>query len=295
MAQPLTLMRQGRLAALLLAILAMMLIAFVVPLGPAFAQDFPKLTGPVVDQADILTPDQEAVLDSKIRGLQAKTQRQMTIATVNTLDGYDVSDYAIRLGEHWQLGDKARDDGLVLLIAPNDKKMFIATGRGTEVYVTDFFAGQVIRNTLRPAFQSGDFFGGIDKATDQLIERMQLSPEELAALAKEQAERDAEESSGIDMGTVIFWLIIFFFFILPLIRSFARAGRKHKSKRKKPWDKDDDDDDDWGGGWGSPIIIWGGSGSGGGSSWGGGGGGFGGGGWSGGGGSFGGGGAGGGW
>ncbi len=289
MAQPITLMRQGRFAAFLLALLAALLLV-----SPAWAQDFPKLTGPVVDQADILTPDQEAVLDGKIRGLKANTQRQMTIATVNSLDGYEVSDYAFRLGEHWQLGDKARDDGLLLLIAPNDRKMWIATGRGTEVYVTDAFSGRIYRDTLRPAFQSGDFFGGIDKATDQLIAQMQLSPEELAAQAKEQANRDAEDSSGIDMGTVIFWLIIFFFFILPLIRSFARAGKKHKSKRKKPWD-DDDDDDDWGGGWGTPIIIWGGGGSGGGgSSWGGGGGGFGGG-WSGGGGSFGGGGAGGGW
>ena len=291
MAQPLTPMRQGRFIALLLAVLAMALIALAVPFGPAFAQDFPKLTGPVVDQADILTPAQEAVLDGKIRGLKATTQRQMTIATVNSLDGYEVSDYAFRLGEHWALGDKARDDGLLLLIAPNDKKMWIATGRGTEVYVTDAFSGRIVRDTLRPAFQSGDFFGGIDKATDQLIAQMQLSPEEAAAVAEQVAEQEVSQSSGIDMGTVMFWLIIFFFFILPLIRSFARAGRKHKSKRKKPWDKDDDDDDR-GGGWGSPIIIWGGGGfgGGGGSSWDSGGGG-----WSGGGGSFGGGGAGGEW
>lgn len=288
MPQTLKLMRQGRLAALLLAMLAAMVLAM-----PAFAQDFPKLTGPVVDQADILTPEQEAVLDGKIRGLQANTQRQMTIATVSTLDGYEVSDYAFRLGEHWGLGDKARDDGLLLLIAPNDRKMWIAVGRGLEPYVTDAFSGRVVRNTLRPAFQSGDFFGGIDAATDQLIAQMQLSPEALEAQAREQAKRDADAASGVDFGTVIFWLIIFFVFILPLIRSFARRGKKHKSKRKKPWD-DDDDDDDWGGGWGGPIIIWGGGSGGGGSSWGGGGG-FGGGGWSGGGGSFGGGGAGGGW
>ena len=288
MPQTLKLTRQGRLAALLLAMLAAMVLAM-----PAFAQDFPKLTGPVVDQADILTPEQEAVLDGKIRGLQANTQRQMTIATVSTLDGYEVSDYAFRLGEHWGLGDKARDDGLLLLIAPNDRKMWIAVGRGLEPYVTDAFSGRVVRNTLRPAFQSGDFFGGIDAATDQLIAQMQLSPEALEAQAREQAKRDADAASGVDFGTVIFWLIIFFVFILPLIRSFARRGKKHKSKRKKPWD-DDDDDDDWGGGWGGPIIIWGGGSGGGGSSWGGGGG-FGGGGWSGGGGSFGGGGAGGGW
>lgn len=288
MAQPLTLMRQGRLAALLLTLVATLLLV-----SPAWAQDFPKLTGPVVDQADILTPDQEAVLDGKLRGLLTTTQRQMNIVTVNSLDGYEASDYAIRLGEHWQLGDKARDDGLILLIAPNERQMFIATGRGTEVYVTDAFAGRIVRNVLRPAFREGDFFGGIDKATDQLIAQMQLSPEEAAALAKQAAEEEAAEASDIDIGNVIFWLLIFFFVILPLIRSFARAGKKHKSKRKKPWD--DDDDDDWGGGWGSPIIVWGGGGSGGSSGggfdWGGGGGG----GWSGGGGSFGGGGAGGGW
>ena len=146
MPQTLKLTRQGRLAALLLAMLAAMVLAM-----PAFAQDFPKLTGPVVDQADILTPEQEAVLDGKIRGLQANTQRQMTIATVSTLDGYEVSDYAFRLGEHWGLGDKARDDGLLLLIAPNDRKMWIAVGRGLEPYVTDAFSGRVVRNTLRPA------------------------------------------------------------------------------------------------------------------------------------------------
>lgn len=287
MAQTLKLVRQGRLAALLLALLAAVFLG-----SPAWAQDFPKLTGPVVDQADLLTPDQEAVLDGKLRGLMMTTQRQMNIATVSSLDGFEASDYAFRLGEHWGLGDKARDDGLLLLIAPNERQMYIAVGRGLEPIVTDAFAGRIIRNVLRPAFREGDFNGGINAATDQLITQMQLTPEEAAAQAKAAAEAEAAQAADIDFGTVIFWLIIFFFFILPLIRSFARGGKKHKSKRKKPWD-DDDDDDDWGGGWSSPIIIWGGGSGGGGSSWGGGGG-FGGG-WSGGGGSFGGGGAGGGW
>ena len=260
--------------------------------GPALAQEFPKLTGPVVDQADILTPDQEAALDAKLRGLNTTTQRQMNIVTLSTLDGMDIADYGWRLGVAWGLGDKGRDDGLILIIAPNDKKMRIEVGRGLEPIIPDIIAGRIIRDDMRPAFQQGDFYGGIDRATNSLITQLQLPPEEAAKVAADAAKSAQAEGGNVNMGTVIFWLIIFFFFILPLIRSFARMGKKHKSKRKGPWD-DDDDDDHRGGGWGGPIIIWGGGGSGGGSGWGGGGG-FGGG-WSGGGGDFGGGGASGGW
>lgn len=244
----------------------------------AQAQTFPKLTGRVVDEANLLSPAQEAELTVKLEGLEKATQRQLVVATLNDLQGYDIADYGYQLGRNWGLGNKERNDGALLLIAPNDRKMRIEVGYGLEGTLTDAVSSQIIRNDITPQFKAGNFPAGINAGVDTLITFLQLPPEEAAKIVASAA--DSQQSSGGDhsIGGVIFQAFIFFFVILPIIRSFRNRGRKHRR-----------------GGFG-PVVIWGGSdwggGSGGGSSWGGGGGG---GGFSGGGGSFGGGGASGGW
>ncbi|WP_310085301.1 MULTISPECIES: TPM domain-containing protein [unclassified Sphingopyxis] len=257
--------------------------------APAAAQTFPKLAGnPVVDQADIIPAGEEAALNTQLLELEQKTGHQLVVATVSDLEGRDVADYGYRLGREWQIGDAEKDDGVVFLIAPNERRMHIAVGLGLEPVLTDAMSGRIIRDTITPRFKANDYPGGIQAGVNAIAEQIQLPPEEAAARAQAAAAQERDRADDGDIGGLIFVaFIIFFFFILPML---ARIGRRGKKRRKgRPWD--------------APIIIWGsddwGGGSGGGSSWGGGswggggGGGFGG--FSGGGGSFGGGGASGGW
>jgi len=256
--------------------------------SPATAQTFPKLAGnPVVDQADIIPAGEEAALNTQLLELEKKTGHQLVVATVSDLEGRDVADYGYRLGREWQIGDAEKDDGVVFLIAPNERRMHIAVGLGLEPVLTDAMSGRIIRDTVTPRFKANDYPGGIQAGVNAIAEQIQLSPEEAAARAQAAAAQERDRADDGNFGGLFFvGFIIFIFFILPML---ARIGRRGKKRRRgRPWD--------------APIIIWGGDdwgGGSGGSSWGGGswgggsGSGFGG--FSGGGGSFGGGGASGGW
>ncbi len=257
----------------------MLLVGFALLAGiPASAQTFPKLTGRVVDQANLLDAGEEAALTAKLAALEAQSQRQLVVATISDLEGYDDSDYGYRLGRAWGIGDKERNDGLLLLVAPNDRKVRIEVGYGLEGIMTDALSHRIIQDKILPAFKANNYPGGINAGVDSIITQLQLPPEEASKIAAAAGQQRRGQSNDGSIGGLIPLIFIFFFFVLPVIMSVARGGKKHRRS-----------------GYGGPVIIWGGGGDwgGGGSSWGGGGGGFGG--FSGGGGSFGGGGASGGW
>jgi len=244
----------------------------------AVAQNFPKLTGRVVDQADLLDPQQEAALTAKLAGLETRTKRQLVVATLSSLEGYEISDYGYRLGREWALGqdgkgEAEKDNGAILIIAPNERRMRIEVGYGLEPILTDGLSSTIIRNDITPLFKAGDFAGGIHAGVDRIVTQLELPAEEAAKIAS-AAQKPRERDESGPFGAIVFVLFLIFFVFLPMFRSMNGGGRKHRR-----------------GGMG-PVIIWGGgSGFGSGSSFGGGGfGGFGGGG-----GSFGGGGASGGW
>jgi len=263
--------------------------------SPLAAQpEFPELTGRVVDNADILSPEAEAALTAKLEALETQSQRQLVVATIPDLQGYDISDYGYQLGRFWGLGDAERNDGALLLVAPNDRKVRIEVGYGLEGYLTDALSALIIQNQILPRFRDGDFPGGIAAGTDAIITQLQLPPDEAQRIAAEAGEK-RKSDGGFPVGVLIWLAFMFFFFVLPIIRSGRR--RKYRSKGEGPWGSRGRDAGDAA----RDIILWEvgsailrGAMSGGGGS-GSGGGGFGGGGFSGGGGSFGGGGASGGW
>ena len=243
---------------------------------PAGAQTFPPLTGRVVDQANILTPEQRAALDAKLQAQEKQSGRQFVVATIADLQGYPIEDYGYRLGRSWAIGQKGLNDGLLLIVAPKDRRVRIEVGYGLEPIVTDALSSVVINTRILPAFKAGDMAGGINAGVDALSELIRLPPAEAEARAKaivDQARKDQRDDIPFSL---IFWGVVLALILLSMLRRRAGGHR-------------------YGGG---PIILWG-PGSGGdwgGGGWGGGGwGGGGGGGFSGGGGSFGGGGASGGW
>lgn len=243
----------------------------------AVAQDFPKLTGRVVDQADLLDPQQEAALTAKLAGLETRTKRQLVVTTLSSLEGYEISDYGYRLGRQWALGqdgkgETEKDNGAILIIAPKERKMRIEVGYGLEPVLTDGLSSSIIRNDITPRFKDGDFAGGINAGVDRIVTQLELPADEAAKIASAAQEPRGRDEGG-PFSAIIFVLFLIFFVFLPMFRSSNVSGRKHRR-----------------GGGIAPVIIWGGGGG-----FGGGGGGFGGGGFGGGGGSFGGGGASGGW
>jgi len=274
--------------------LAALLLAFLALAAPATAQTFPQNNGsPVVDQAGILTPAQVQDLQSKAQALYASSGRAFAVATVKSLEGHDVEDYAYRLGRYWKLGSAKNDDGVLLLVAPNERKVSIATGYGAGEYMTDAMSGIIIRENILPHFKQSppDYGGGIEAGADAIIKQMSLPADQaqknVAAAQQKQASR---RQSGGGAIPAIFWFMIIGFVLLSMLR--RAGGRRYRGRHGgvNPW-----------------VVLWGlnalsrgssgwGNGSGGGS-WGGGGfGGGGGGGFGGfGGGSFGGGGASGSW
>jgi uncharacterized protein len=258
---------------------------FLLAAPPAAAQDFPKLTGRVVDGANIIPPADEAALTQKLAAVEKSSSRQLVVATVPSLQGYPVEDYGYQLGRKWGIGQKGANNGIILLIAPAEHRMRIEVGYGLEPIMTDALSQEIITQKITPAFKAKDFPGGINAGADAIIAQLQAPPEQaeqkaLAAKARAASRGSQREESG-SFFPLIFWGIVFVFVILPMLRG-GRRGRRHR--RHGVWL--------WGPGIGSG---WGGSGGGGGFGGFGGGGGGGFGGFSGGGGSFGGGGASGGW
>jgi uncharacterized protein len=274
------------------ALVALLLALFALA-EPASAQTFPKLTGRVVDQANLLRPEQELDISSKSETLEAQTGRQFVVATVNSLEGVPVEDYAYRLGRAWKIGDEKRDDGVLLLVAPNERKVWIATGYGAGAFLTDAVSGVITREAILPQFKKNppDYGAGITAGADAIIKQMSLPPDQAQAnIAAAQQQKSRRGNDGVPVIPVIIIVVVFFSIVGGLSRGL-RGGRRYRSRRGgvDPWVvlwglNELSRGSRGGGGWG------GGGGFGGGGGWGGGGGGF-----SGGGGSFGGGGAGGSW
>jgi len=194
--------------------------------SPAIAQNFPERgTAPVVDAANVIDPATEAALTQKLEAFNQRTQRQLVVATVPSLDGYEISDYGYQLGRHWGLGDKGRNDGAILLVAPNERKVRIEVGYGLEPVLTDGWSSLIIQNTILPKFKAGDMPGGIVAGTDAIIKQLELPPEEAAKVAQAAETRASESEGGIPLGTILWFGFIFLFFILPLFR--GRKGRRY--------------------------------------------------------------------
>jgi uncharacterized protein len=251
--------------------------------GAAAAQTFPKFTGLVVDQADVLTPAQEAALTQKLEALQKDTKRQLVVVTVPDTQGYPLSDYGYRLGRNWKVGLDEVDNGAILLVAPGNpsgqRGPRIEVGRGLEPVLTDALSSVIIYQRMLPLIREDRVADAIDAGADAIIQQLRASPDEAkaetdAAIAKfdQQNRRRTQQGGGIPVA-LIFWGIVLASIVLPMVLRRGGRGRRYRG----------------GGGDGGvlPIVLWGiaseiargsgGRGLGGGGPWGGGGGGGGGG------------------
>lgn len=259
-------------------LMALMLLGTI---APATAQTFPPLSGQVVDAAGLLNPAQKAALVAQADEIEKASTRQFIVATIPDLQGYPIEDYGYQLGREWKIGQKDANNGILLIVAPNERKVRIEVGYGLEPIMTDALSSQIIRNTILPKFKAGDLPGGIMAGAAEIAEQMKLPLEagEARAAALVKKKPRSKNSAGDWVIAIIIMTVIFFVVLLPILFGRSR-GRRYRSDNVAGavgevllWtalnslSNSGGRSSGWGGGGGSD---WGG---GGGSDWGGGGGG----------------------
>lgn len=198
--------------------LAIVLIAGWTGLVHAADLTFPALTGRVVDAADILTPEQRAALEAKLKAYEDKTSDQVVVATVPSLQGTTVEDYGNRLFRAWQLGQTKTNNGALLLVAPTERKVRIEVGYGLEGALTDALSRVIIASAITPRFKAGDYGGGIAAGVDGMLAI-------LAGDAQEWQRKPQVRSDEVDTGQVVVFLVLFLVVLLVAWR-MNRSGRR---------------------------------------------------------------------
>ena len=216
--------------------------------------DFPaKPTPPrlVNDLAHMMSANEVADLESKLLSYEKTTSTQVTIVTIKNLGGYEVAQYAIELGNRWQVGQKGKDNGVLVLASLEDRKVNISTGYGLEGALTDALSGRIIRNEIVPEFKRGDYYQGFVKGTDAII-----------AATKGEYTSDKEDKKGDIPAPLIIIIIVVIYFVLWILSKIRgggsgtyMSGRGHRGWHAGGW---------YGGGFGGSGFGGGGSSGGGG-------------------------------
>jgi uncharacterized protein len=182
--------------------------ALLFSLAALAALDFPPLTGRVVDQANIMTPESRSELETKLKDLEDKSGIQLVVATVKSLQGSDIETYANELFRAWKLGQAQKNNGVLLLIAPNEHRVRIEVGYGLEGTLTDALSSVIISSAIVPRFKTGDFSGGISRGVDGIISV--LSGDTSDWQRKVDVRQDDPESDFDKLFPILFFLLILF-------------------------------------------------------------------------------------
>jgi uncharacterized protein len=180
---------------------------FLLVFSAAQALDVPQLRGRVNDYAGVLSPAAAQTLESKLEEFERSDSTQIVVLTVPGLGGDSLEDFSIRVAESWKIGHKGKDNGVILLIARDDRKLRIEVGRGLEGKLTDLMAGRIIRNEITPRFKAGDFDGGINAGVGAIM-----------ALVRGEytAAPSSENTKGVNAGWLMTLGIILIFAILTM-------------------------------------------------------------------------------
>lgn len=160
----------------------------------------PPLTARVNDHAAMLSPATERQLESVLAALEREESTQLAVLTIPSLEGESLEEYTLKVAESWGLGRKGRDNGALLLIAKNDRKLRIEVGYGLEGRLTDLVAGRIIRNIITPRFRDGDFDQGVIDGIEAMIAAVRGE-------FKGQGEEisPGQGSAGADFSGVVFF------------------------------------------------------------------------------------------
>lgn len=170
------------------------------------APTFPELTGRVVDDAGLLAPEDEKALAAELKSLEDNSFDQLVVVTLPSLQGYTIEDYGYQLGRHWGIGSAKLDNGALLIVAPNERKVRIEVGYGLEPILTDALTKIIIENAILPRFRAGDYASGIKDGVHDIV--LSLTGDAAEVEARARARQDVDEPA-IDWFTVLFYVAIF--------------------------------------------------------------------------------------
>ncbi|WP_304640144.1 TPM domain-containing protein [Pseudomonas sp.] len=192
------------------------LLALVLLSAPLVAQDaFPPLTGRVVDQAGMIDTQVEAQLTRMLAGHEQATGEQLVVVTIPTLAGRSIEEYGVELGRHWGIGQRGEDNGALLIIAQEERRLRIEVGYGLEDRLTDAQAAMIINGIITPAFRQGQFQQGIVRGTEAMIQVLGGDPLQVAG--DPRVAQEPEHPPAI--------LLLFLFIVIMSVLAGGRGGR----------------------------------------------------------------------
>jgi uncharacterized protein len=154
---------------------------------------FPALAGRVVDEAGLLDAAARATLTQSLAELEQKTTDQLVVVTLKSLQGTSIADYGYQLGRRWQIGQKDKSNGVLLIVAPNERKVRIEVGYGLEGTLTDAVSKLIIENSILPRFKVGDYAGGIKRGVEDIIQVLSGDAQEWQSRAAQRLSPDSVE------------------------------------------------------------------------------------------------------
>jgi uncharacterized protein len=166
----------------------------------ALALDVPPLRGRINDLAGIIPSERARALEERLANFERETGHQLAVLTIPTLGGDTLEDFSIRVAESWKIGQKGFDNGAILVVAHDDRKLRIEVGYGLEGVLPDAIASRIIREVIVPRFREGDFAGGIEAGTDAI---MKVSRGEKISDAVQKPARRNQDSGGIITALLI--------------------------------------------------------------------------------------------
>jgi uncharacterized protein len=199
----------------------LLVLIFVIIGSPSFGQDIPEMPNPprlVNDYADMLSESEEEMLEQKLLGYEDTTSTQITIVTRKNLGNYDASSYAFELGKKWGIGQKGKNNGVLILVSLEDRHSFIATGYGLEGVLPDAYVSRISDEYLKPNLKNGQYYQAFDQTTTQLFK---LAAGEFKGTPKRK------QDNKVSIIPFLVFAFIFFFFVLPIFRRGRNVRRSH--------------------------------------------------------------------
>lgn len=199
-------------------------------LAAAAEPTFPALTGRIVDAANLIKSEDKAAIETSLKDLEGKASDQLAVVTLPSLQGYAVEDFGVRLARHWQIGQKDKDNGVLLIVAPNERKVRIEVGRGVEGQLTDLMSSLIINNAILPAFRRGDFSGGIRDGVRDIKDVLLGDAEGVKQRAK-----GVGQGAGPDYFAIFLLLLFLAIFIYVVWVQAKHAQQMPQSMRRGRW------------------------------------------------------------
>jgi uncharacterized protein len=183
-------------------ILALVFCALALP-AAAQALDVPPLKARVNDYAGMLSSQTVQALESELAALERTDSTQVAVLTITSLEGEVLEEFSIKVAEKWKIGQKGLDNGAILLVARNDRKIRIEVGRGLEGTLTDLMAGRIIRSEIIPKFKEGDYSGGIEAGVHAMVAAVKGE----YSMTQKPREEKGDESSPLFMVLVVAFIL----------------------------------------------------------------------------------------